>query len=229
MAESKKKMESIHPLQGSQLEASDNQAEDGVDMSSTDDEYAVQYFGFHPQAFMNGMYNAILEYLQEARTALNDAILSTFRDTVSQSELEQVSLQQSNVAVERLNDKFDKAEVYLNLNVFSIPPELVLPEDQVHEDPSCSKEKLAALDTDIQDVTDRIIAVKYANVVLRERLQEIEELQKQMDATLTTVDKLHSTVATESGDLAQSVRTLLQLDDVVTDQNLDTRVVGRET
>ncbi|KAH3805456.1 hypothetical protein DPMN_133759 [Dreissena polymorpha] len=97
--------------------------------------------------------------LQDARTTLNDAILSTFRDTVSPTELEEVSFCQGQIAIDRLNTKFDKAELYLNTNVFNIPSNIVLPEDQVHTDNPMSPGDMAALDQQIKTVTDKIIAV----------------------------------------------------------------------
>ncbi|KAH3805466.1 protein MIS12 homolog isoform X3 [Dreissena polymorpha] len=184
-------------------------------LSTTEDEYCVQYFGFHPQTFMNGMYNTMCGNLQDARTTLNDAILSTFRDTVSPTELEEVSFRQGQIAIDRLNTKFDKAELYLNTNVFNIPSNIVLPEDQVHTENPMSPGDMAALDQQIQTVTDKIIAVKYANSVLQDRLQEIESLQEQLNKTVTSVDKVYVTISQESVQCSQQMKSLQTLAELV--------------
>ncbi|XP_060589020.1 protein MIS12 homolog [Ruditapes philippinarum] len=180
-------------------------AEQVDDPLCVDDAYAVQFFGFLPQSLLNGIYNGFWEYLQEAMAALNESILITFKGTVSETELQEVSHKRGKIAIDRLDRKFDKAENYLFKNVFSIPDHLVLPSDRPQVDNPCTEEEMIMLDDDIKHVLDRIVAVKYANAQLQDRLVEMQSLTKQLDSTLHSIEKMHTDVAAQSHEMRQTV------------------------
>lgn len=50
-------------------------------------------------------------------------------------------------------------------NVFTIPPYLVLPSDRKQIDSPCTEEEMRELDLDIQEATDKIIAVCIFQVI----------------------------------------------------------------
>lgn len=168
------------------------------------DEYCTQFFGFLPQSFINGIYNAVCDYLKDGIAALNESILRNFKDSVSEEELHKISCQQAQIALDRLNAKFDKAEVYLKKNVFSIPSHIVLPEDQLHAGGAAMGLDMKSLDNEIQEHIDRIVAVKYANSQLRERLVVVDSLQKQFDDSEAFVKEILLQVSAQSQDFVQT-------------------------
>ncbi|PIK36812.1 hypothetical protein BSL78_26358 [Apostichopus japonicus] len=89
-------------------------------------EYETQYFGFTPKSFVDGVYNAMVEYL-------SDFVEERFKEQISVEALQE----SSNRLFVHLRDAFDKAfdrlENYLMKNIFHIPSGIVLPEDKRHE------------------------------------------------------------------------------------------------
>ncbi|KAL4219792.1 kinetochore protein Mis12 [Mactra antiquata] len=178
----------------------------GEDYWTIHDDYAVQYFGFVPQTLFNGMYNVIWEYTKEAMSTLNENVLFTFKEKISEEELHSNSLQQKKMAMDRLNAKFDKAECYMNNNVFQIPKHIVLPEDKINVDAPCTVDEMKQLDDELHKVLDNITAVKYANSQLQEQIKKIGHVQNDVDNVLFTLDKIHYDVSTQSQNLTNTTK-----------------------
>lgn len=137
-------------------------------------------------------------------TTLNKAILDTYKDKISESELKEVSDTQAKVAVDKLDKLIDKAERYLMGNVFCLPKNFTLPGDRVQVDSSCSEEQMNDLDTRLQEVKDKIIAVKYANSVLREKMSSIDKIQTKLDSALDYAKTCHDKVTAEASSVQKN-------------------------
>lgn len=192
------------------------------DTLTVEDQYAAQFFGFLPQSLMNGMYNAMWEYLKDAMSSFNEGVLASFGDVVSEAELAEHSRVLNQIAIKRLDHKFDTAESYLLKNVFNIPDHLVLPEDRQNVENPCTEADLDQLDQEIKHVTDRIIAVKYANASLKDRLEEVASLQQQLDNTDTQIDKIHRVMSAQSQQMVSTASQIQKAKSLLEQCSFDT-------
>ncbi|CAE1248109.1 unnamed protein product [Acanthosepion pharaonis] len=79
------------------------------------EEYSIQYFGFTPKSFCNGVYNAMNEYLSECIKAVMDFMTIEYADLLSADQIEtgisKILAQYSEV----FDQNFDRFELYFYL------------------------------------------------------------------------------------------------------------------
>lgn len=161
-------------------------------------EYECQYLGFTPKSLINGVYNAVITNLREGLTHMEAYINEGYGTTITPEKTKQAMETIQSVLVEKLDKKFDHVESYLLKNVFTIPEDVVLPEDRVQMTHPLSPEEDRQLDTEMEQLRKHIIAVRYGNECVRQQVSDIENLQKHADNTLLYLQQLDST-ATDAG------------------------------
>ncbi|XP_071798286.1 protein MIS12 homolog [Asterias amurensis] len=171
-------------------------------------EYEVQFFGFTPKSFIDGVHNALVDYL-------NDSVEVTEKFLLSEAEAksEEVTPEFVREASDRLfshflktfDKAFDRLETYLKKNLFHIPSNVLLPEDAVHWQDYNAKDD-AKLDTELEKLRQQIKCSQYVNARLRQWLQEAEVAQAQLDAFLLQINQLHQIVnKSKISDLNESI------------------------
>ncbi|CAG5117966.1 unnamed protein product [Candidula unifasciata] len=157
-------------------------------------EYEAQHFGFTPITLLNGMFNAVCDLYREALKAFCKTCSEKYPNVMSETEYKN-----ARHAVSEFIDKdvcmlFDKLEYFLLHQVFTIPDDVVLPEDQ------CQLQRLSdaeetQLEKQIVDVRKRILAVKYANAELSQHLKDAEILQKTLDKVIEQLSSPENSVS----------------------------------
>ncbi|XP_025080231.1 uncharacterized protein LOC112555881 isoform X2 [Pomacea canaliculata] len=120
-----------------------------------------------------------------------------YADVITKEEL---SLKMRNISkhiVAQIDKAFDILEVYLTTNIFRIPHNMVLPEDQIQMDSPVSQDELVEVQEKIALATKKILAVKLANAILKKRLQDIMYLQETFDNLLQELQAAKSEVTKE--------------------------------
>ncbi|XP_072034373.1 protein MIS12 homolog [Amphiura filiformis] len=174
---------------------SDEGAQQGAMNQEADlKEYEVQYFGFTPQSFANGVYNAMVDYLQDSVEVTQDYILKQFaaKEDVSQEAVKQGSDRLFAVFIDTFNITFDRLESYLLKNIFHIPSHVVLPEDKVNQEHQYTAAEESKLDTEIEELKQRVTDAKYVNARLRQWMQDVEIVLAQLDAFLIQLNTWHA-------------------------------------
>ncbi|XP_076338984.1 protein MIS12 homolog isoform X6 [Tachypleus tridentatus] len=136
--------------------------------NSTEDfknqEYETQFFGFTPRSFVDGMYNAVYDYLHD-----------------SLNTLQLYLCQQS----------------YLSTNVLRIPEHVLLPEDAIHETPHTIDE-MQKLETDIQELKQRLQKAKKVNACLQKELKEQDVVKMELEKFISQL-KMLKNLSRETG------------------------------
>ncbi|XP_071085595.1 protein MIS12 homolog [Haliotis cracherodii] len=154
-------------------------------------EYETQYFGFTPKSFSNGVYNAVNDYMMDGLQAVEGYMNTEYGDVISPSQVnEGVQKMQQNMA-KQVDKAFDTLEAYLFTNIFCIPENTVLREDQVKQEKLYTEDDEKKIDRDIEEYTQKILAVKYANTCLQGELEDIDQAQAQMDGMLKQAQDMH--------------------------------------
>ncbi|XP_014665307.1 PREDICTED: protein MIS12 homolog [Priapulus caudatus] len=135
-------------------------------------EYETQHFMFTPKSFIDGVYNQILVYINDGITAMQGVMKKQFPEAESELNLEDGYRAILSRYIKVIDQAFDKLESYLLRNIFHIPEDVLLPEDEVHSKPY-SVEDDALLDAQLESLQKQIMALNYTNACLRSELQDI--------------------------------------------------------
>uniref|UniRef100_A0A0B7AWH9 Protein MIS12 homolog n=1 Tax=Arion vulgaris TaxID=1028688 RepID=A0A0B7AWH9_9EUPU len=153
-------------------------------------EYAAQHFGFTPITLLNGMFNTVCDMYREALKAFCSTCSDKYPNVMTDEELRNSRHAVSEIIDKDVSEMFDTLEFYLLEGVFSIPENIVLPEDRCQLQ-RLSQDEHNEMEAKIDDVKKRIIAVKYANAMLDQHLKDSKNLQG-------SVDKLVEHLSSES-------------------------------
>ncbi|KFQ19082.1 Protein MIS12, partial [Merops nubicus] len=164
--------------------------------------YEAQFFGFTPQTCMLRIYIAFQDYLFEVMLVVESVILKK----LAASPASRISPFQIRKSTERfllfMKEHFEKLfskmeEVLLQL-VLSVPKNVLLPEDKVHEQYPYSQEEFRALQDEIQQLQRRSRAEAAAGQALRAELEEQKAVGAELEKILQWFDGLE-TVGREHG------------------------------
>uniref|UniRef100_A0A2C9LWP9 Protein MIS12 homolog n=1 Tax=Biomphalaria glabrata TaxID=6526 RepID=A0A2C9LWP9_BIOGL len=167
-----------------ELKDQNPKVEDGDDSNKF--VYETQLFEFTPITFLNGMYNAVCDFYRQA--------LKTFCDACKERcpDLKEDQLRQSRHLISERIDKdickiFDTLEYYSLNQVFAIPENAVLPEDKCQLAARDKEHDISEIEKRKNEVKKKIIAMKYANAVLSQHLENAEALQGTLDTMLKNI------------------------------------------
>ncbi|KAJ8321322.1 hypothetical protein KUTeg_001180 [Tegillarca granosa] len=160
------------------------------DVTSSLQEYETQHFGFTPKSFLNGIYNAIVEYLREGLDVMEQYIHQEFSNVMTENQIKEATSKLLPHLVKKLDRVFDFLEKYLLENVFHIPDNVILPEDEVQLTTSYTKTDEEAINEENSKLKDQILALKYANFKIQQELYQIEHVQTKLDNVLAQFQQL---------------------------------------
>ena len=151
--------------------------------SANDFEYVTQHFGFTPKAFVDGIYNAVNDYIKGFFKELGKVLDEEFAkgDANLSSKIRQECKKLIAKCYESVDKNMDKMETYLLKNIFVIPAGVLLPEDEVHKEFSDKKKDEislteAGLDNEILELKTEILKeIRYRELVQceHEKLRKI--------------------------------------------------------
>ncbi|OWF40196.1 protein MIS12 homolog [Mizuhopecten yessoensis] len=162
-------------------------------------EYETQHLGFTPKAFCNGVYNAALEYIQKAIQEIETYLSEEYSTVMKPAQIKEACDAILSTMVSKLDKNFDIIETYLTKNVLTIPDNVLLPEDKAQAGGErYSPEQEDVLDTEIQELKDKILALKYANSKLKQEMSLIDHVQARFDQAQQQLQRLDD-INSESG------------------------------
>ena len=137
-----------------------------------DFEYVTQHFGFTPKAFVDGIYNAVNDYIKGFFKEMGKVLDEEFAkgDTNLSSKIRQECKKLIAKCYESVDKNMDKMETYLLKNIFVIPAGVLLPEDEVHKGNVLKNESSslteAGLDNEILELKTEILKeIRYKELV----------------------------------------------------------------
>ncbi|XP_067670576.1 protein MIS12 homolog [Haliotis asinina] len=154
-------------------------------------EYETQYFGFTPKSFSNGVYNAVNDYMMDGLQAVESYMNTEYGDVISPSQVNEGVQKMQQKMAKQVDKAFDTLEAYLFTNIFCIPENTVLPEDRVKQEKGYTEDDEKQIHKDIEEYTQKILAVKYANTCLQGELDDIDRAQAQMNLMLKQAQDMH--------------------------------------
>ncbi|XP_071951897.1 protein MIS12 homolog isoform X2 [Antedon mediterranea] len=175
--------------------------ESGVLQVDDKNEYETQFFGFTPKSFVDGVYNAIFEYLRDGIELLEKYLVSEFeKDGVSKEIVREGSQKLLSHFRVRFDRACDKLERYLMKNIFHIPSKMIQTCDVVNQENNYTESEEQLLDDEIQQLQIKIQNVKYTNAYLKQYIMDMEKVQNQLDNVLSKVESMEK-ICNQAGDL----------------------------
>ena len=166
-----------------------------------DFEYVTQHFGFTPKAFVDGIYNAVNDYIKGFFKEMGKVLDEEFAkgDTNLSSKIRQECKKLIAKCYESVDKNMDKMETYLLKNIFVIPAGVLLPEDQVHKGNALKDESSVtetALDNEILELKGEILKeIRFKELVqceqekLRKVLGELKRLEDWFERICSEVNQ----------------------------------------
>ncbi|NXF07358.1 MIS12 protein, partial [Smithornis capensis] len=158
--------------------------------------YEAQFFGFTPQTCMLRIYIAFQDYLFEVMLVVEGVILKKLDGIpgcdISPSQIRKCTEKFLLFMKEHFDKLFGKMEEVLLQLVLNIPKNVLLPEDQVHEQYPYSKEEFQALQEELQQLQQQCRAEVGAGQALRAELQEQKAVRAELEKILQWFDGLEN-------------------------------------
>lgn len=150
--------------------------------------YEAQFFGFTPQTCVLRVYIAFQDYLFEIMLVVENVILKKL-DAIPDSKISPSQIRKCTEKFfvfmkEQFNKLFSNLEKVLLQLVLSIPPNVLLPEDKVHEQYPYSKEQFQTLQEEVQELQRQCRAEASAGQALRAELEEQKVVQAELEKIL---------------------------------------------
>ncbi|XP_038050474.1 protein MIS12 homolog [Patiria miniata] len=185
-----------------------DESQAGTGVAADLKEYEVQFFGFTPKSFIDGVHNALVDYLNDSVEATEKFLLEEAEansEVVSPEFVREASDRLFSHFLKTFDKNFDRLESYLKKNLFHIPSNVLLPEDAVHWQDYSAKDDVK-LDGDLESLRQQIRNSLYVNARLRQWLQEAEVAQAQLDVLLLQLNNFHHILSKANiSDLSESI------------------------
>ncbi|NWR84789.1 MIS12 protein, partial [Furnarius figulus] len=177
--------------------------------------YEAQFFGFTPQTCMLRIYLAFQDYLFEVMQVVEGVILKKLDKMpgckISPSQVRKCTEQFLLFMKDRFDKLFGKMEEMLLQLVLSIPKNVLLPEDKVHEQFPYSPEQFQALQEEIRQLQLQCRAEAAAEQALRAELEEQKVVKAELEKILQWFDDLEKIFREQGiGSLQESLAFLTQ-------------------
>ncbi|XP_059202838.1 protein MIS12 homolog [Centropristis striata] len=180
--------------------------------------YETQFFGFTPQTCMLRVYSAFQDCLYDILPVVEKVCvrqLSKGEPAEAEEQLRARARECSRKLQQYLDERFkqlsERMEALLMNRCFSVPPNVLLPEDQSHK--SCPQhiQDVLRLESSIADLQRAHEAEVCARQALLAELEEQREVQKQLDGILTWVRELQEAWVKEgNGSFHESFRLAME-------------------
>ncbi|XP_077374412.1 protein MIS12 homolog [Festucalex cinctus] len=181
--------------------------------------YESQFFGFTPQTFMFRLSSAFLDNLRDFLNVVEEVCVRQLSkgesDATSEEQLRvqarECSSKQQEFMGERFKQLSELMEALLLSRCFSIPPNVLLEEDQCHKNHPPDTQKMLRLESELTELRRAYEAEVYARRALQAELEEQEEVQKQLDGLLARLTKENCSHQENFQPVVASVKKLQQI------------------
>ncbi|XP_028257998.1 protein MIS12 homolog [Parambassis ranga] len=161
--------------------------------------YEAQFFGFTPQTCMLRVYSAFQDCLYDILPVVEKVCvrqLSKGEPDGAEDELQSRARECSRKLQQFLEERFKqlsgRMEALLVSRCFSVPPNVLLPDDQSHQNYPQQMEEVLRLESTLADLHRAYEAEVCARQELLAELEEQKEVQKQLSGILTWVRELQA-------------------------------------
>ncbi|XP_047436676.1 protein MIS12 homolog [Mugil cephalus] len=181
--------------------------------------YETQFFGFTPQTCMLRVYSAFQDCLCDILPVVEKVCvrqLSKGESDPAEEQLRSRARECSRKLQQFLEERFqqlsERMEALLVTRCFSVPPSVLLPEDQAHKNcPTQDMQEVLRMETSLEDLHRAYEAEVCARQALLAELEEQREVQDQLDGILTWVRELQAAWEREgNGSFHESFRLAME-------------------
>ncbi|XP_054468490.1 protein MIS12 homolog [Anoplopoma fimbria] len=180
--------------------------------------YETQFFGFTPQTCMLRVYSAFQDCLYDILPVVEKVCVrqlgkgeSTEAEELLRSRARECSRKLQQFLEERFKQLSGRMEALLADRCFSVPPNVLLPEDQLHKTYPQHVQEVLRRESSLADLQRSYEAEVCARQALLAELEEQREVQKQLDGILMWVRELQAAWVKEgNGSFHDSFRLVME-------------------
>ncbi|KAM9409059.1 protein MIS12 homolog [Pholidichthys leucotaenia] len=207
--------------------ARENRAEEEMEVCREDDDslspsslklYEAQFFGFTPQTCMLRVYSAFLDCLYDILPVVEKVCVRQFgngesgeTDELFRAGIRECSRKLQQFLEERFKKLSTRMESLLMDRCFSIPPNILLPEDQTHRKYPQNFQEVLKLESSMEDLQRSYEAEVWGRQALLAELEEQKEVQMQLDGIMAWVHELQAAWVKEgNGSFQESFQLVME-------------------
>ncbi|XP_031170283.1 protein MIS12 homolog [Sander lucioperca] len=178
--------------------------------------YETQFFGFTPQTCMLRVYSAFQDCLYDILPVVEKVCVRQLSKGEADEELlrsraTECSRKLQQFLEERFKQQSERMEALLVNRCFSVPPNVLLPEDESHKKYPQDIQEVLRLEASIVDLQRAYEAEVCARQALLAELEEQREVQKHLDEILEWVQELQAAWVKEgNGSFHESFRLAME-------------------
>ncbi|XP_067113318.1 protein MIS12 homolog [Osmerus mordax] len=177
--------------------------------------YEAQFFGFTPQTCMFRIYSAFRDCLYEVLLVVEEVCVRNVSGTEPNEDLRLRARKCTQKLQLFLQKRFESLsgcmETQLLNNVFSVPPNVLLPDDKPHQRFTEGLPEVLKLESCLAELHHSYQAEVCAQQALLTELEEQREVQEQLDGILRWIGELQATWLKEGmGSFHDSFRVMVQ-------------------
>ncbi|XP_061819518.1 protein MIS12 homolog [Nerophis lumbriciformis] len=161
--------------------------------------YESQFFGFTPQTCMLRVYSAFWDCLCDILPVVETECVRQLRKGKSEAAVEQLRVRArectrklQHFLCQRFKQISEAMDALLVTRCLSIPPNVLLPEDQPHSKHPPDTQEMLRLESSVTDLHRAYEAEVCARHALQAELEEQAVVQKQLDDFLTWIRELQT-------------------------------------
>ncbi|XP_070690432.1 protein MIS12 homolog [Pempheris klunzingeri] len=176
--------------------------------------YETQFFGFTPQTCMLRVYSAFQDCLYDILPVVEKVCVrqlskgeSDGAEELLRARARECSRKLQQFLEERFKQLSERMEALLVNRCFSVPPNVLLPEDKSHHNHRQDLQEVLRMESSLADLQRTYEAEVCARQALLAELEEQREVQKQLDGVLMWVRELQAAWVKEgNGSFHESFR-----------------------
>ncbi|KAG7236017.1 hypothetical protein INR49_001415 [Caranx melampygus] len=180
--------------------------------------YEAQFFGFTPQTCMLRVYSAFQDCLCDILPVVEKVCVrqlskggSDGADELLRARARECSQKLQHFLEERFKQLAERMEALLMDRCFTVPPNVLLPDDQSHKNYPQDLQEVLRLESSITDLRRAYEAEVCARQALVAELEEQKEVQKQLDGILAWISELQAAWVKEgNGNFHESFRLAME-------------------
>lgn len=178
--------------------------------------YEAQFFGFTPQTCMLRVYSAFQDCLCDILPVVEKVCVRQLSKGEADEELLRSRARECSRKLQQFLEKrfkllSERIEALLVNRCLTVPPNVLLPEDQSHCNHPQAEQEVLRLESSLADLQRAYEAEVCARQALLAELEEQREVQKQLDGILTWVRELQAAWVKEgNGNFHESFRLVME-------------------
>lgn len=180
--------------------------------------YETQFFGFTPQTCMLRISSAFQDCLCDILPVVEEVCVRQLRkgesdraEELLRAQARECSRKLQQFLEERFKQLSERMEALLVTRCFTVPPHVLLPEDQAHEKYPQDLQEVLRLETSMADLQKAYEAEVCARAALLAELEEQREVQQHLDGILSWVRELQAAWAKDgNGNFQESFRLVME-------------------